>query len=196
MGSITQDAALAAALQERAELCRALLYAVLLSPNQLKPATVADILCLLEHLVGKVKAAGGVGQGPVPLRACKHTSSDNTYTPGLANCLTMSKHLWACLRASLALPAPDWAPRHLGPQHTRFCLAGCSAPHMLVQQASAVLLAAVAVLSLKNVAGGVDIPVAAMVDLLRSQEVKEQLDKRECTTYEWLDMLQETRPVA
>lgn len=45
-------------LQERAELCRALLYAVVLSPNQLQPGTVADILSLLEQLVGKVKAAG------------------------------------------------------------------------------------------------------------------------------------------
>lgn len=45
--------------QERTELCRALLYAVVLTPHQLKPATVVDILQLLEQLVGKVKAAGG-----------------------------------------------------------------------------------------------------------------------------------------
>lgn len=48
-------------VQERAELCRALLYAVVLSPNQLQPATVVDILGLLEQLVGKVKAAGECG---------------------------------------------------------------------------------------------------------------------------------------
>jgi hypothetical protein len=45
-------------LQERAELCRSLLYAVVLSPSQLKASSVVDILSLLEQLVGKVKAAG------------------------------------------------------------------------------------------------------------------------------------------
>lgn len=45
-------------LQERADLCRALLYAVVLSPRQLKPSSLADVLSLLEQLVGQVKAAG------------------------------------------------------------------------------------------------------------------------------------------
>jgi hypothetical protein len=48
-----------------------------------------------------------------------------------------------------------------------------------VQQASSVLLAAVAALSLLNVAGGADAAPAAMADLLRSPELKDQLDKRE-----------------
>lgn len=49
-------------MQERAELCRALLYAVVLSPHQLQPGTVVDILSLLEQLVGRVKAAGERGR--------------------------------------------------------------------------------------------------------------------------------------
>lgn len=44
--------------QERTELCRALLYAVVLSPKVLAPATVADILGLLEFKATKVKQAG------------------------------------------------------------------------------------------------------------------------------------------
>ncbi|KAF8066245.1 NUP205 [Scenedesmus sp. PABB004] len=44
--------------QERGELCRALLYAVVLSPTPLTPATLAELLQLLEALAGKVKAAG------------------------------------------------------------------------------------------------------------------------------------------
>lgn len=59
--------------------------------------------------------------------------------------------------------------------------AGPAAPHLLVQQASSVLLAAVAALSLLNVAGGTDAAPAAMADLLRSPELKEQLDKCEST---------------
>lgn len=56
---------------------------------------------------------------------------------------------------------------------------GSSAPHLLQQQASAVLLAAVSALSLHNIAGGQEVPPAAMADLLRAQELKEQLDKCE-----------------
>lgn len=41
------------------------------------------------------------------------------------------------------------------------------------------LLAAVAALSLSNVAGGRDVSPAAMADLLRSPELKDQLDKCE-----------------
>lgn len=52
-------------------------------------------------------------------------------------------------------------------------------PHLLVQQATSVLLAAVAALSLINVAGGQEVTPAAMAELLRSAELKEQLDKRE-----------------
>eukprot|EP00878_Enallax_costatus_P028370 GHUV01030641.1.p2 GENE.GHUV01030641.1~~GHUV01030641.1.p2 ORF type:complete len:943 (+),score=309.63 GHUV01030641.1:519-3347(+) len=44
--------------QERTELCRALLYAVVLSPKVLTAATVADILGLLESKAAKVKQAG------------------------------------------------------------------------------------------------------------------------------------------
>lgn len=55
-------------------------------------------------------------------------------------------------------------------------------PHLLVQQATSVLLAAVAALSLGNVAGGHTGSPAAMADLLRSAELKEQLDKREWWT--------------
>lgn len=50
---------------------------------------------------------------------------------------------------------------------------------MLVQQVSAVLLAAVCMLSLHNVAGGLEVPPAAMADLLRSPELKEQLQNCE-----------------
>lgn len=41
------------------------------------------------------------------------------------------------------------------------------------------LLAAVSALSLHNIAGGQEVPPAAMADLLRAQELKEQLDKCE-----------------
>jgi hypothetical protein len=58
--------------------------------------------------------------------------------------------------------------------------AGPSVPHLLVQQATSVLLAAVAALSLSNVAGGRDVSPAAMADLLRSPELRDQLDKRKC----------------
>jgi hypothetical protein len=46
-------------VQERAELCRALLYAVVLSQEPLKPASLAELLQLLASLVTRVKAAGG-----------------------------------------------------------------------------------------------------------------------------------------
>lgn len=44
--------------QERTELCRALLYAVVLSPTVLTAATVADLLVLLESKAARVKQAG------------------------------------------------------------------------------------------------------------------------------------------
>lgn len=44
--------------QERGELARALLYAVVLSPTGLTPATLAELLQLLEAVAAKVKAAG------------------------------------------------------------------------------------------------------------------------------------------
>lgn len=70
----------------------------------------------------------------------------------------------------------------------RVC-AGPAAPHLLVQQASSVLLAAVAALSLLNVAGGADAAPAAMADLLRSPELKEQLEKCESARarQQWVD---------
>jgi hypothetical protein len=46
--------------QERAELCRALLYAVVLAPEPLQPATLAELLQLLEALSARAKAAGGL----------------------------------------------------------------------------------------------------------------------------------------
>lgn len=49
----------AGAVQERAELCHALLYAVVLSQEPLKPATLAGVLQLLGTLVARVKAEGG-----------------------------------------------------------------------------------------------------------------------------------------
>jgi hypothetical protein len=58
--------------------------------------------------------------------------------------------------------------------------AGTAAPHLLIQQVTSVLLAAVAALSLKNIAGGGDVPPASMAELLRSTELREQLDKCEC----------------
>jgi hypothetical protein len=61
-----------------------------------------------------------------------------------------------------------------------FVAAGSAASHLLIQQVTSVLLAAVAALSLKNVAGGGDVPPASMAELLRSTELREQLDKREC----------------
>lgn len=51
--------------QERGELCRALLYAVVLSPVLLTPATLAELLGLLEGLAGRLKEAKG-GPAAVP----------------------------------------------------------------------------------------------------------------------------------
>lgn len=44
--------------QERTELCRALLYAVVLSPTVLTAATVAELLGLLESKAARLKQAG------------------------------------------------------------------------------------------------------------------------------------------
>jgi hypothetical protein len=48
-------------LQERGELCRALLYAVVLSPVLLTPSTLAELLALLDSLAAKLKDKGGPG---------------------------------------------------------------------------------------------------------------------------------------
>lgn len=68
-------------LQERTDLCRALLYAVVLSPAPLKPGSLVDILFLLEHLVSKVKAAG----------TTQHV------------CLSQQQHLVKCTAEDVAL---------------------------------------------------------------------------------------------
>ena len=44
--------------QERTELCRALLYAVVLNPTPITAATLADLLSLLESKAAKVRQAG------------------------------------------------------------------------------------------------------------------------------------------
>jgi hypothetical protein len=48
-------------LQERGELCRALLYAVVLSPVLLTPTALAELLGLLDSLAAKLKEKGGPG---------------------------------------------------------------------------------------------------------------------------------------
>jgi hypothetical protein len=61
------------------------------------------------------------------------------------------------------------------------CLfAGAGAPHMLLQQASNVLLAVVAALSLESAAGGPSTRPGAMLQLLKAQELQAQLDAGGC----------------
>ncbi|KAF6258705.1 hypothetical protein COO60DRAFT_1638930 [Scenedesmus sp. NREL 46B-D3] len=50
--------------QERGELCRALLYAVVLSPVLLSPATLAELLGLLHALAGRLRERGGPAAVP------------------------------------------------------------------------------------------------------------------------------------
>lgn len=58
-----------------------------------------------------------------------------------------------------------------------FAVAGTAASHLLLHQACNVLLAVVAALALDNAAGGPSTRPAAMVQLLRAQELQAQLDK-------------------
>lgn len=56
-------------------------------------------------------------------------------------------------------------------------VAGANAPHVLLQQATCVLLAVVAAVSLESAAGGAGRPPAKIADLLRASELQEHLGK-------------------
>lgn len=75
-------------------------------------------------------------------------------------------------------------------QFTDPCLsaAGPNAPHALLQQATCILLAVVAALSLDSAAGGAGRPPAKVADLLRASELQEHLNKGELLVQYALDM--------